>query len=97
MKKIVNKFRIVRQDCYDEYGKLINSVWVVQTHKRFLFWSYWSTLCYQADYDYESAITFSSNQEASLFITEVLIPKKPYNTFVNTVEDQIKISTPKGS
>jgi hypothetical protein len=88
----MRSFRIIRNEYWNEYGQKINTYWTVQEKCKFLWWYYWQTVKYQADYDYTSVIDFDSQEAASRFITEVLIPKMPYSKFVDIIVDQIDIS-----
>jgi len=86
-------FRIVRNEYWDEYGQLTKTHWTVQEKRKFLWWYYWHTIQYQADYDYTSPITFESNEAATKFIEDVLVSGKPYSQFIDVIEEEFSIST----
>jgi hypothetical protein len=85
-------FRIVRSEYWDEYGQLARTYWTVLEKRKFLWWHYWHTIEYQADYDYTSPINFSSYEDAFKFIKEVLFLDKPYCQFVEIIKDEFTIS-----
>ena len=85
-------FRIVRNEYWNEYGQLTKTHWTVQEKRKFLWWYYWHTIEYQADFDYTSPITFESYADADKFVQKVLVLGKPYSQFVDVIEEEFSIS-----
>lgn len=87
----MGSFRIVRNEYWDEYGKLVRTYWTVMKKRKFLWWHYWRTIEYQAHWDYTSPITFNSPEDAVKFVDEVLVLGKPYSQFVEVIEEEFSI------
>jgi hypothetical protein len=79
------KFKILKEEYFDDYGTINGTVFLIQEKKSFLGISYWKYITRTErgwGDSYKVPITFGTKKGAEEFIANILCPNKPRDKHV---------------